>query len=224
MSVGNVSSTENPYSTLGIALNSSADNKRTELGQDAFLKLMTAQLQHQDPTKPMESSAFLGQIAQFSTVSGIQGMQASLSGLSTALTSNQTLQAAGLVGHGVMVEGDSAHLFADGGISGTAALTASGSLAVEVTDTSGQVVRHIDLGTKPVGDASFTWDGLDDAGNRMAEGAYGIKASVMNGSGTTAVSTQLMGVVNSVSLGSAGLSLNLYGMNPVALSAVREIL
>lgn len=223
MSVGGVSN-DNPYSNLGLALNGSADNKRTELGQDAFLKLMTAQMQHQDPMKPMESGDFLGQIAQFSTVSGIQGMQASLAGLSAALTSNQTLQAASLVGHGVMVEGKEGYLFAEGGIAGSAKLEASGALSVEITDASGQVVRHMDLGTKPVGDASFTWDGLDDAGNRVEQGSYGVTAKVMNESGTKAVTTQLMGMVSSVSLGSAGLSLNLYGMDPVALSAVREIL
>ena len=97
MAVAGVNDT---YSNLGLALQSS-DKKRTELGQDAFLKLMTAQMQHQDPFKPMESGEFLGQIAQFSTVSGIQAMQESLAGLSTALTSNQTLQAANLVGRGV---------------------------------------------------------------------------------------------------------------------------
>lgn len=223
MSVGGVN-TDNPYSNLGLALNTSTDSKRTELGQDAFLKLMTAQMQHQDPFKPMESGEFLGQIAQFSTVSGIQGMQTSLAGLSAALTSNQTLQAASLVGHGVMVEGKEAYLFAEGGIAGSAELEASGALSVEITDASGQVVRQMDLGAKPVGDASFTWDGLDDDGNRVEEGSYGVTAKVMNDAGTKAVTTQLMGMVSSVSLGSAGLSLNLYGMDPVALSAVREIL
>ena len=224
MSVGTVTNDSSTYANLGLALNSSSDNKRTELGQDAFLKLMTAQMQHQDPFKPMESGEFLGQIAQFSTVSGIQGMQASLAGLSTALTSNQTLQAANLVGRGVMVEGKEAYLFAEGGIAGSAQLGASGALSVEITDASGQVVRHMDLGTQPAGDASFTWDGLDDAGNRVAEGAYGVSAKVMTAEGTQAATTQLMGMVSSVSLGSGGLSLNLYGMDPVALSAVREII
>ena len=80
MSVSGVNDT---FSNLGLALQSS-DKKRTELGQDAFLKLMTAQMKNQDPFKPMESGEFLGQIAQFSTVSGIQQMNQSLSGLSTA--------------------------------------------------------------------------------------------------------------------------------------------
>lgn len=211
------------YSSLGLALQQ-PDNKRTELGQDAFLKLMTAQMQHQDPFKPMESGEFLGQIAQFSTVSGIQAMQESLAGLSTALTSNQTLQAAGLVGHGVMVPGDQAYLFSEGGLAGGVDLETSGEVVVEVTDAAGQVVRRLDLGVQSAGDVAFAWDGLDESGNRLPEGQYGVRANVSSGGATRAASTQVMGMVSSVSLGSAGLSLNLYGMDPVALSAVREIL
>ena len=219
MSVSGVNDT---FSNLGLALQSS-DKKRTELGQDAFLKLMTAQMKNQDPFKPMESGEFLGQIAQFSTVSGIQQMNQSLSGLSTALTSNQTLQAANLVGHGVMVDDDSAYLFAEGGLSGSAALEASGAIAVDIVDSSGQVVRRLDLGTQSAGDVSFTWDGNDESGARMPEGRYTVKATALSGGESAALDTQVLGMVSSVTLGSSGLSLNLYGMDPVALSAVREI-
>lgn len=220
MSVPSVNDT---LSGLGLAQRG-AGNARTELGQQEFLKLMTTQLQHQDPFKPMESGEFLGQIAQFSTVSGIQGMQESLAGLSTALTSNQTLQAASLVGHGVMVPGESGYLFQEGGLAGVAELPGSGDLSVEITDASGQVVRRIDLGTQPAGAASFAWDGLDESGQRMGEGVYGVKATLNAGGANTSVSTQVMGLVNSVSLGSGGLTLNLFGMDPVALTEVREIL
>ncbi|MGQ0699762.1 MAG: flagellar hook assembly protein FlgD [Panacagrimonas sp.] len=219
----NISPVSDTLSNLGLALRDTGA-ERTELGQQDFLKLMTTQLQYQDPFKPMESGEFLGQIAQFSTVSGIQGMQESLAGLSAALTSNQSLQAASLVGHGVMVPGDSGYLFAEGGLAGVAEVPASGSLSVEITDASGQVVRRLDLGTQPAGNASFAWDGLDDAGNRMTEGIYGVRAALDSGGANTSVATQTMGLVNSVSLGANGLTLNLFGMDPVALTEVREIL
>lgn len=219
----NVSSTNETLSSLGLALRSSG-NERTELGQDEFLKLMTTQLQNQDPFKPMESGEFLGQIAQFSTVAGVQKMQESLAGLTTALTSNQTLQAAGLVGHGVMVPGESGYLFEDGGLAGVAELPSSGELSIEITDASGQVVRRIDRGVQAAGDVSFAWDGLDEGGQRMAEGVYGVRALLGSGGANSSVSTQVMGLVNSVSLGASGISLNLFGMDPVALADVREIL
>lgn len=220
MSIAPVSSS---YSDLGLALRES-DTDRAELGQQDFLKLMTTQLQHQDPFKPMESGEFLGQMAQFSTVSGIQSMQESLSGLTSALTSNQSLQAASLVGHGVMVPSDEGYLFAEGGLAGSAEVVGSGSLFVEITDAAGQVVQRMDLGTHSAGTANFTWNGLDQAGNRMPEGVYGIRATVGEGAAAVSASTQTMALVNSVSLGGSGVTLNLFGMGSVALADVREIL
>jgi flagellar basal-body rod modification protein FlgD len=220
MSVANVT---DRYQDLGLAVRQSQDD-RTQLGQDDFLRLMTAQLQNQDPFKPMENGEFLGQIAQFSTVSGIQEMQASLSGLTSALTSNQTLQAATLVGRGVRVPSDTAYLFAEGGLSGAAELPSSGALTVEITDASGQVVRRLSLGTHAAGSAEFSWDGLDDAGERLPEGRYGIRAQLDTGSATSSVDVSTVGLVRSVSLGSDGLSLNLYGMDPVRLDQVSQIL
>jgi len=221
MSVSGV--TNDPFSNLGLALKQNG-SKNTELGQDAFLKLMTTQMKYQDPFKPMESGEFLGQIAQFSTVSGIQEMQASLAGLSAALGSNQTLQAASLVGHGVMVPADTGYLFTEGGVSGAVDLSTSGEVSVEVTDASGAVVRRLDLGTQSAGTVNFNWDGLDESGTRLAPGTYGIRATQVAGGKTQSLDTQVMGMVSSVSLGASGLSLNLYGMDPVSLSKVREIL
>jgi flagellar basal-body rod modification protein FlgD len=217
-----VSGVTDQYSDLGLALQQSS-NKKTELGQDTFLKLMTTQLKNQDPFKPMDSGEFLSQIAQFSTVSGIQSMNDSLSGLSSALTSNQTLQAATMVGHGVLVPSDSGYLFSDGGLAGRTELPSSGGLSLEITDASGQVVRRVDLGQHAAGSADFKWDGLDEAGNRMPEGTYGVKAVLDSGGTSQALDTSVVGLVNSVSVGSSGITLNLPGMDPVALSQVREI-
>jgi flagellar basal-body rod modification protein FlgD len=210
------------YSDLNLALRQPSTAK-TELGQDAFLKLMTTQMKYQDPFKPMDSGEFLGQIAQFSTVSGIQSMNQSLSGLAGALTSNQTLQAATMVGHGVLVPADSGYLFSDGGLSGRADLPSSGNLTVQITDASGQVVRRVDLGQHAAGSADFVWDGLDESGTRMPEGTYGVKAILDSGGTSQALDTSIVGLVNSVSVGSSGITLNLPGMDPVALSQVREI-
>jgi flagellar basal-body rod modification protein FlgD len=74
-----------------------------ELGQEQFLSLMITQLKNQDPFKPMESGEFLGQLAQFGTVSGLAGLQTSFDSLATSLVSNQALQAASLVGRSALV-------------------------------------------------------------------------------------------------------------------------
>ena len=74
-----------------------------ELGQDEFLTLMLTQLKHQDPFQPMENGEFIGQLAQFSTVSGIEQMQVALEDLSGSFVSNQTLEATRLVGKEVLI-------------------------------------------------------------------------------------------------------------------------
>ena len=102
------------------ALNTRApeDQKRNgELGQDDFLELMIAQVQHQDPFQPMENGEFIAQMAQFATVDGIQNMESSISELNGTMASNQALTATTLVGRSVMAPGGEFALGAEGGVS-----------------------------------------------------------------------------------------------------------
>lgn len=210
-------------SDLGIATQQNRAQKQA-LGQDEFLKLMTTQLKNQDPFKPMESGEFLGTIAQFSTVSGIQSLQSSFEGLAASLSSNQTLQAAQMVGRAVLVPSQVGFLPEEGLLMGAADLPSGGEVSIEIRDASGQVVRHLDLGEQPAGLAEFTWDGVADDGTQLPEGSYTIAAFLRQGGGATSVSTLGVGLVNSVSLGANGLTLDLLGMAPVALTQVRQIL
>ncbi|TAL42573.1 MAG: flagellar hook assembly protein FlgD, partial [Methylovulum sp.] len=92
----------NPYSGLGVStLDTTKATKTTSLSQDEFLKLMTTQMTHQDPTKPMQNGEFLSQMAQFGTVSGIQDLQQSFKDFSASISSDQALQASSLVGRTV---------------------------------------------------------------------------------------------------------------------------
>jgi len=210
------------FDNLGLTLQQSG-KKKQQLGQEEFLKLMTTQLQNQDPTKPMDNAQFLGQIAQFSTVSGIQQLQESFSGLATSMQSAQTLQATQLVGHGVLVPSGSILLPEGSGTAAAAELSAGGDLTVDVLDAGGQVVRRLDLGTQGAGLVQFGWDGLDDAGQRLAAGNYTLRAQLDQGGTTQSVSTFAVDIVDSVSLGASGISLNLSGLGATPLSGVRQI-
>jgi len=210
------------YNDLGLGLKQS-DKKAESLGQADFLKLMTTQLQNQDPLKPLDSNDFLGQIAQFSTVSGIQGLQDSFKSLSSSLTSSQSLQAACLVGHGVLYPSATGYLDGESGLSGVVDMSSGGQVAVEVVDGSGQVVRRLDLGTQGAGTSYFTWDGKDAAGNTLPSGSYGIRAQVTRNGKAEAADTLAAGLVQSVALGSNGLSLNLAGIGEVPFNSVRQI-
>src|SRR5215831_4185143 len=89
---------------------SGAAKARDQLNQKSFLQLMIAQFKNQDPTKPQDPAQFLGQLAQFSTVSGIQDMQTSLGALSDSLRSASVLNGATLVGHSVLTASSSTAL------------------------------------------------------------------------------------------------------------------
>lgn len=204
----------------------SQDADRTQLGQEDFLELMTTQLQNQDPFKPMENGDFLAQIAQFSTVSGIQDLQSSFESLSQSLVSNQALQASGLVGRTVLVPTGLAALEEGGSIGGLVDVPASSNeVKVTVTDESGQTIRTLSLGGQPAGDARFKWDGIKDDGSFAAPGTYFVSASANYEGNDVALDTQTYAAVDSVTLGNnGGLQLDLRGVGRLDFSHVRQIL
>ncbi len=201
-------------------------SKEKSLGQEDFLKLMTTQLQNQDPMKPMENGDFLAQIAQFSTVEGIGDLNKNFSSLSASLVSNQALQATNLVGRQVLAPTGVAALKAGSGIRGSVELpTASGDVVVTVRDQSGQVVRRLDLGSQAAGSTSFQWDGLRDDGQYASPGNYFLSAESSVDGQFQSVDTLLVSDVRSVTLSnSGGLLLDLDGIGSLDFSEVRQIL
>lgn len=196
------------------------------LGQEDFLKLMITQFRNQDPMKPMENGEFLGQIAQFSTVSGIQELQHSFATLSASLQSGQALQAVSLVGRSALVAADRFALPASGDITAAVELPASAAnVVVEIADESGVVVRRIELGEQAAGPHTFSWDGTGDDGQRLPPGQYLIAAHGRIGGRTESLATRIAARIDSVSLGgSAGLILNLESLGPTPFSAVSQFL
>jgi flagellar basal-body rod modification protein FlgD len=199
-------------------------NNKEELGQEQFLSLMITQLKNQDPFKPMESGEFLGQLAQFGTVSGLGQLQTSFDGLASSLVSGQALQAAGLVGRSALVESNVAPLVAGGQVDAAVDLPAStGGLHVEVRDASGAVVRHIELGAQSAGLVRFTWDGGTDTGGVAPPGTYTLVASFASGTTSEAADTLVASRVDSVMFGADGFTVELRGIGELPFSAVREI-
>jgi len=213
----------NDYHSIGLAQPTQTGAKQS-LGQDDFLKLMTKQLQSQDPFKPMDSAQFLGQIAQFSTVSGIQSLNTGFASLSDSLTANQALQGASMVGRTVQVPGDTLALGAAGSVTATGALPSSGNLTATIRDPSGAVVRQIDLGTHAAGPVDLAWDGQTTAGSRAPAGAYTVSLQLTAADGSAqAIPTEIVTPVTAVRLGAQGLQLEVEGGRTVALSAVSLI-
>ena len=220
--------TKNPFSQLGLSNNTDAKTKANdELGQSEFLELMTAQLQFQDPLEPMENGDFLGQMAQFGTVSGINNLNTTFDSLSTSFQSNQALQASTLVGRQVLIPSDTAHLGASGGLSGSVELDQTASqVTVRVTNSAGQLVHQQLLGAQPKGLSDFKWDGLDSTGAPSAPGNYTISAEVNHGTSISAGSMLSVVDVESVTIGKAGqdLTLSVSGLGNISMGDVRRIL
>ncbi|MFC1683939.1 flagellar hook assembly protein FlgD [Pseudomonadota bacterium] len=214
------------YASLGLTRQDGPERSSNELAQEDFLKLMVTQLKHQDPFKPMENGDFLAQIAQFSSVSGIDQLNKSFSTLSQSMTSNQALQAGALVDREVLAPLEFGLLPQDGSLSGIVDLPSSaGNLVVSITDSAGALVREINLGTQAAGQIAFSWDGSTDSGDYAPPGVYQVRAQAAVGDENEALNTLIAARVDSVTLGSGtqGLRLNLEGLGPIAFSDVAQI-
>ena len=199
---------------------------RNELGQDDFLKLMITQFQNQDPFKPMENGEFLGQLAQFSTVNGIDSLNTNFAGLATSIQDEQALQAANLVGRSVMAVTDIGYLADNGLINGAVEIDgAVSNVQIEITNASGEVVQRLNLGEQTGGLARFSWDGNDTTGERAPSDHYRITARVLRGNNVESAPTLIEADIESVTLGrfGAGMTLNLFGGDALPLSQVYQI-
>jgi flagellar basal-body rod modification protein FlgD len=210
-------STNSSAAATGANSTSSANSTLT---QNDFLTLLTTQLENQDPLNPQNPSDFAAELAQFSTASGVQS-------LNTTMTANAGLQAASLVGQNVAVAGNQLVLGSKGTALGAFSLSGPASdVTVSVVNSSGSVVNTIDLGAMSTGNQSFTWNGQDSNGNAQTAGTYGytINATAPAGSTVTATSYAVAPVTAVVMGGQSGTMLNLGGgLAPVALSAVQEV-
>ncbi|MFQ5469347.1 MAG: flagellar hook assembly protein FlgD [Gammaproteobacteria bacterium] len=211
----------------GLGISSRPEPKKNDqLGQAEFLKLMTTQLQNQDPTKPMEGAEFFSQIAQFSSVASIQELHNSFQQVATAMYSNQALQASAMVGRSVLVASDTANSKSASGVSGTIDLPSStAALSVDIVGTNGQLVRKINLGQQASGQIGFKWDGFTDDGAPAPDGEYQIKANALLDGKPVDLQTYIAAKVDSVTLGKGQeIKLNLTGMGQLELSKVKQVM
>ena len=192
--------------------------------QDRFLTLLVTQLKNQDPLNPMDNSQVTSQMAQLSTVSGINQLNATVQALSASMTASQSLQATSMIGHAVLVPGNEIAMAKGSSNAAVELSQAEDSVTVKISDAKGNVVRTLQLGAQNAGIADFQWDGKDDSGTTLADGAYTYTASAVQGSTTSTPTSLTYGLVNNVSLTSGVAQLNVGNLGDVALDAVRRIL
>ncbi|MBT3039711.1 MAG: flagellar hook assembly protein FlgD [Candidatus Thiodiazotropha endolucinida] len=214
------------YEDIGLTNNSIKQEKEQgQLGLEDFMQLLVTELTHQDPFKPMENSEMATQVSQFATVSGIDDLNNSFNELRSALTSDQALQAANLVGRDVLVESSVGALTNGEPLQGSIVLPSSaGNVRVLISDQSGALVRELQLGTHEAGQVAFSWDGYDDAGDYVGDGLYQISAIANVDDAEMAPSTLVSAEVESVNLGGpGGVQLNLGGLGQISMNDVAQI-
>ncbi|WP_458525006.1 flagellar hook assembly protein FlgD [Onishia taeanensis] len=198
---------------------------------DQFMTLLVTQLKNQDPLNPMENAEMTSQLAQINTVSGIEDLNKTLGSITDQIDQGQALEAAGLVGSGVMVPGNKVLASsADGDVSttpfGVELDQPADNVRITITDGAGQVVNQYDAGPVGAGVSSFSWDGQLMSGGQAPAGAYNVSMEVTRGEkpiAFEALNYAQVGAVTPQENGSVLLDLGaVYGQ--VGLNDVKQIL
>ena len=192
------------FEKLGISSQTEAQKAKSDtLGQSDFLKLMTTQLQNQDPFAPMDNGDFIAQMAQFSTVTGIQEINNSIGKLVEEFDQARIATASNLLGHSVLVPGDTGLPDEDGQLHGVLDLP-DRTLMTELSyldAETGEVLHSEDMGPLAAGLVGFSWVNIPqsilDEGKRIK-----IRAMIDTGEGPEQLSPSIYSKVVSASVGS----------------------
>lgn len=216
-----VSQTEQIYASL----NPAAEKTLSVINEaeNRFLTLLTTQLKNQDPLNPLDNAQLTSQLAQISTVNGIEKLNATLQKLLAGMQESQTLEAAALVNHGVLVPGNTMMLGEGGALGGFELPTAADEVTVTIKDANGLVVRTLSLGAQDAGVNAFVWDGKSDSGALAASGRYSFTLAAKQGAENVAANALAYGLVQAVTRNSQGLSLDAGPLGEFSLADVKEI-
>lgn len=186
------------------------------LGKNEFLKLLVAQLQHQDPMNPMQGDQMAAQLAQFSSLEQLQQINSTLTDQSNAtgslLGAMQAGAAINTIGHTVLAVGDQVQI---GGTNGstnvTANIAAAGEGTLHIYNSAGVEVGTRSLGAVHGGKQTFQ---IGDAAKNLPDGAYTYAIDVKDASGNAVqVQTYTSGKVTGVSSGPTGVMIDIGGIS-----------
>ncbi len=203
--------------------------------QDKFMTLLVTQLKNQDPMNPLDNAQVTSQLAQLSTVTGVNKLNTTLESLKASYQSSETLQAANMIGRGVLVAGDKVSLQEGKGIMGVQTDSAVDSLDIIVTDPrTGKDVQTIKLGPQPAGTTPIAWDGVPDPTQigadgkpvSLRDGKYLIRVVAERGGqpATDARTLSFDSVTSVTTSAKDGVKLNLPTLGVVSMADIKQIL
>jgi flagellar basal-body rod modification protein FlgD len=193
--------------------------------QDRFMTLLVAQMKNQDPLNPLDNAQVTSQMAQLSTVTGVEKLNATVQALQESYQASQSLAAVSMIGHGVFVPGNDMALQEGKAIFGVEFAESVDDAKVEIFNASGKLVRTMELGAQPKGNLPLAWDGKNDAKEAATDGNYTFKVIATRGDKVVEAASGLaFGEVTSVSNGAQGTKLYVAGVGEIDLSKVRQVI
>lgn len=202
-----VESTTTSSSVLA-ALNSggstSTSTSSTEDIQNRFLTLLVAQLENQDPLNPLDNTEITSQLAQMSTVQGIEQLNSQLSSLVDSLGDTQAVQASALIGNTVLVPGASLTLSEGEAYGGVNLASAADQVTVSILDSTGKVIQTQTLGANEAGNVLFSWDGSTSSGTAATDGSYSFKVTATKGTASVTADALQLGTVSALTRTASG--------------------
>lgn len=188
--------------------------------QDRFLKLLVAQLNNQDPMNPMDNAQMTSQMAQMSTVTGIEQVNATLKSMSDQFNAMQVLQGSNMVGHNVLI--DSNVLTPVNGVA-VGAIDLAGkadTVKVQVLSPGGQVIDTLDAGASDAGRLYFNWDTSKYQG--IGNPTFNIQATL--GGQAVAATPLAQDKVVSVGMDNGSMNVQLQSRASIPYGSVKAIL
>ena len=213
-------SSSSPFAAFNSASTGTKAIDTAKVASDRFLKLLVTQLKNQDPLNPTDNAQMTSQMAQISTVSGIEKLNVTVAGLNTQFVQMQMMQGASLVGKDVILKGDKLSV-SKGVASGMFEIAAAADqVSAEVLSPAGAVVDSVKLGAQGSGRHSFVWPG----GTAATEAAgYRFRITAHSGATTLANTPLMKDQVDAVNTSGSALTLELVRSGKVPYSQVQAI-
>lgn len=216
------SSTAAPSASAGAGAGAGlipATQSSAEMSQQ-FLKLLVTQLKNQDPLNPVDNAQMTSQMAQISTVGGIQSLNTSVNGLNTSLLQMQALQGAALVGREVTLPGKLISV-ANGAAGGIFDVSATAdAVRIDVLNAAGVKVDSLSLGAQSAGQHSFNWP--NGSGASPSDG-YSFQVYASRGADAVDSTTLMRDKVQAISTSGGALTLDLARSGKIPYTAVTAI-
>jgi len=202
------------------------DQNRGMLTQEDFFALLTTELSHQDPTKPVENNEMISQMTAFSTTDGVSNLNDQFTDFAASMSSSQALQASSLVGRSVLVDDNVFGMETGEEVKGKLVTDkAASNVNIYVENVAGEIIQTVPVGSVKAGEFTFTWDGQGSDGEPAPEGAYRFRVAGLVEGEASELQAMTYRKVDSVTLAGAGGSilLNLNGGSTMKLSDVIEV-